>query len=94
MKWLAAAVWLAAAIPLAAQHDFLTAEEVDLVREAQEPNARLKLYIKFAEDRLALLENMFATGKGGPLGAHPRNARGIHQDHRSHRHGFRRRAQA
>ena len=65
MKLLAAAVWLAAAMPLAAQRDFLTAEEIDLVREAQEPNARLKLYIKFAEDRLALLNHMFATEKAG-----------------------------
>ena len=65
MKWLAAAMWLAAAIPLAAQRDFLTAEEIDLVREAQEPNTRLKLYIKFAEDRLALLNHLFATGKAG-----------------------------
>jgi hypothetical protein len=65
MKWLAAAVWLAAAMPLTAQRDFLTAEEIELVREAQEPNARLKLYIKFAEDRVALLQHMFATEKAG-----------------------------
>ena len=65
MKLLAAALWLAAAMPLAAQRDFLTTEEVELVREAQEPNARLKLYIKFAEDRLALIHHLFATEKAG-----------------------------
>lgn len=65
MKLLAAAVWLAAVMPLSAQRDFLTAEEIELVREAQEPNARLKLYLKFAEDRVALINHMFATEKAG-----------------------------
>lgn len=65
MRLLAASLLLAAAMPLAAQRDFLTAEEVDLVREAQEPNARLKLYVKFAEDRLAMLKHLFATEKAG-----------------------------
>jgi hypothetical protein len=65
MKLLAAVVLLAAAMPLAAQRDFLTAEEIELVREAQEPNERLKLYTKFAEDRLALLNHLFATEKAG-----------------------------
>jgi hypothetical protein len=65
MRLLAASLLLAAAMPLAAQRDFLTAEEVDLIREAQEPNARLKLYVKFAEDRLAMLKHLFATEKAG-----------------------------
>lgn len=65
MRLLAASLLLAAAMPLPAQRDFLTAEEVDLVREAQEPNARLKLYAKFAEDRLAMLKHLFATEKAG-----------------------------
>jgi len=65
MRALAAAVLFAAALPVFAQRDFLTAEEVDLVREAQEPNGRLKLYVKFAEDRLAMLKHLFATEKAG-----------------------------
>ncbi len=65
MRVLAAAVLFAAALPLAAQRDFLTAEEVDMVREAQEPNDRLKLYVKFAEDRLAMLKHLFANEKAG-----------------------------
>ncbi len=65
MRVLGAALVLAAAMPLAAQRDFLTAEEVDLVREAQEPNERLKLYLKFADARLALLKHLFAEEKAG-----------------------------
>jgi hypothetical protein len=44
--------------------EFLTGSEIDLVREAQEPNDRLKLYIQFARARLDEIDKeLAATGK-------------------------------
>jgi len=49
---------LLAASPLAAQEpDYLTPEEIQLVRDTQEPNKRIALFLKFANERLALLES-------------------------------------
>jgi hypothetical protein len=60
-----AVVCIFAAGALAQNRDFLTADEVDQVREAQEPNARLKLYVEFAKERLSLLQQYLSKEKAG-----------------------------
>ena len=61
-------VCLLAVLPCMAQRDFLTAEEVDQLREAQEPNARLQLYIGFASQRVTLIQQLVAKEKTGRSG--------------------------
>ena len=45
------------ALPLAAQKEFLTNDEIEKIREAQEPNLRLKTYLLIAKQRMRSLES-------------------------------------
>jgi aromatic ring-cleaving dioxygenase len=55
------------AAPLAAQQqrDYLSVSESDQIREAQDPNERLALYIQFAKQRLSQVDHWLAKEKPG-----------------------------
>jgi hypothetical protein len=61
-----AAALVTATITLAQEdRDFLTPNEVQQVREAQDPNTRLALYVHFAKQRMDLLQQYLAKEKPG-----------------------------
>ncbi len=47
------------------QRDFLTTHEVDLIREAQEPNLRIETYLQFASLRLELVRQLLEKEEAG-----------------------------
>ena len=49
----------------AATRDFLTAEEIDLVRANQDPNLRVQLYLKFAQQRIAQMNQLLSKDRAG-----------------------------
>jgi len=65
MKTLLVCALLAAPLAAQQQRDFLTVDEGDQIREAQDPNERLTLYIHFARQRLSQVDHWLAKEKPG-----------------------------
>jgi len=58
-------VFCALSLAQTPKRDFLTADEADQVREAQDPNLRFKLYIHFARQRIDMLQQLVRKEKPG-----------------------------
>ena len=58
-------VWSGLLIPGNAQEDFLTPGEIENLRDKQEPDKRLILYLDFAQRRLDAIQENLASKKAG-----------------------------
>src|SRR5437660_107773 len=65
MRPLICALLVAAPMWAQANRDFLTTDEVEQIRAAQEPNERLALYANFAKERIDLVKNLLTKEKPG-----------------------------
>ena len=65
MKTLLVCALLAAPLAAQQQRDYLTVDEGDQIREAQDPNERMALYIHFARQRLSQVDHWLAKEKAG-----------------------------
>ena len=61
--WLAVLLWLASGVAGLAQEDFLDSVEISAMRDAQEPDKRLILWMDIAQHRIDRIKEQIATHK-------------------------------